>query len=254
MIFSNYLVLKDYSNNELTKLPVELENLEEIYLLDLSHNNFKHIPKEFASIPVKILDLSYNKISENNSVISSNYFIQELNLSHNNLHSIPQDILDLPNLCKLDLSFNQIDQLPTKLIPYITQIPQINLNENLVPYWKEKIISYNKLRGKIIEEDIKLVKEPYEEIKQSNSAIYRIVNNERLKLKITQKWASEISGQNALLSFIYRKYDHVLDRLRESNIEIHVNQEKLIFIANQDQDNDVMKTKIEHYLGKYIVN
>ncbi|CAH8853641.1 unnamed protein product [Trichobilharzia szidati] len=63
---------------------------------------------------LKLLDLSYNKISQIPEDISALVSLKDFYLSENKLTSLPDAICQLKELTTLDLSFNQLNSLPEK--------------------------------------------------------------------------------------------------------------------------------------------
>jgi Leucine-rich repeat (LRR) protein len=84
------LILTD---NQLADLPIELGLLDSLESLDFSKNNFNHFP---TSLPKSI---------------------KEVKASHNRLFYSPitPKIGELQSLQKLDLSYNQLEELPKEL-------------------------------------------------------------------------------------------------------------------------------------------
>jgi Leucine-rich repeat (LRR) protein len=63
-----------------------------VKILDLSHNRFPDLPKDFGNlVAIRELNLSYNKLVQIDAVSMLNR-LQSLNVSNNLLISIPKDI------------------------------------------------------------------------------------------------------------------------------------------------------------------
>ena len=148
----------DFSDNCITEVPEELFDLEALFLLNLARNNLKTLPAKVASSSVVFLTLSGNPIEElpelpqtvevlniancglreipasvaaltelvelscpNNKLktLPAMPSLQRVNLSKNRFKSIP----DLPpTVLKLDISMNQLKELPTVFPPQLEYI------------------------------------------------------------------------------------------------------------------------------------
>ena len=173
----------ELSSNNLTELPIEiwqLENLEKLELrlvpnLDLQDaflklgklNNLANLTIESCKltvIPSEItqlkglthLYLKNNKLEDLPSSIGQLKELRYLDLSNNNLRNLPSDINSLTGLVHLDLSDNGIESLP-KQIGALKNLEELNLSRNKLMSLSPKIgrlknlrilnLEYNKLQG-----------------------------------------------------------------------------------------------------------
>jgi Leucine-rich repeat (LRR) protein len=148
------------SHNQLTKLPIFLQETRHLKELDLSHNridfldgdivlcltktiqelklqgnNIESIPSEIGQcVKLERLilgdDLSGNHLIEANVELGRLTSLIELRLSRNRLRSIPDEILRLPNLQWLDISHNTIKSLPK--ISISLSIRTLNCSDNQI--------------------------------------------------------------------------------------------------------------------------
>lgn len=114
----------------LTKFPVEEEN---VFSLDLSHNEIRELDTPYDSKSLKILILSYNKIGE----LDDQFFVYipnltYLDLSHNNITVFGNEdvFYGLDQLNYLDLSFNNFIQFPGELFSPLKNLQTLKLNYN----------------------------------------------------------------------------------------------------------------------------
>ena len=82
-------------------------------------------------LDTKILNLSYNQLTEIPKEIQYLTQLQSLALYRNNITEIPQEIRYLTQLQQLDLSQNQITEIPQE-IQYLTQLQQLYLYSNQI--------------------------------------------------------------------------------------------------------------------------
>ena len=97
------------------------ETLGGITTLDLGHNVLKSLPANVASLSLRALILDFNPLtpralelilfpmgSAPNNLSSS---ITQLNVSNCRIDSLPEQLFELPNLCELILSHNELESL-----------------------------------------------------------------------------------------------------------------------------------------------
>ncbi|KAL6062523.1 Pleckstrin y domain [Balamuthia mandrillaris] len=124
----------DLHNNKLTTLPHSLTKLKKLRLLDLSHNHLgidEHDPNHAATGKRRVLPLSNNSAEMMAEMMDGDKhfpLLLELYLNNNSLKQLPwplfwvpfntetgqlqQTALPLPNLRRIDLSFNSLRRLP----------------------------------------------------------------------------------------------------------------------------------------------
>lgn len=144
-------------NNALKELPTSVFTLESLKYLNLSDNQIREINGHYFSnlIDIEKVDISYNQITsipldrieypkcKNLSIkgnrlikfptaISDTHTLEKLDLSENKITSIDDDAFDgLENLIELDLSFNELQYLPTS-IGKLKNLKRLNLSGNKI--------------------------------------------------------------------------------------------------------------------------
>jgi len=133
----------DLSHNHLSKFPSLLRDaMPQLRYVNLSHNEFSSFPYCFIQTGVQVLDLSHNKIKMARPQQSgeSDVMLEKLNLSHNeescfpewlgdlfpaltsvyvvgnNMTKLPDSALKLRRLKTLDLSNNQLSEIPREFV------------------------------------------------------------------------------------------------------------------------------------------
>jgi len=106
-------------NHQIRNFTFELMSLKNLKGLNLSYNSIEKIPDAFSDLmknKMMVLNLNSNKIAsiDNISWINLKTMI-ELDLADNQLDSVPDSICELVNLTQLDLSGNRLTTLPKQL-------------------------------------------------------------------------------------------------------------------------------------------
>ena len=150
-------------NNNLASLPVELLQLPNLQLLDVSFNFIQNIPSKISCPSLKSLYLSNNKLIElpiavwylphleelqmNNNFLQSvgkdsidsiqlSRLLKIVNISYNKLNALSSFVLDLPALEELNVSHNELTTLPHNLWECST-LRELNASHNaliLLPF------------------------------------------------------------------------------------------------------------------------
>ena len=109
------LEVLDLTDNNLSTLPDDFDRFKKLKRLFLSNNQFNHVPKILAKLPIlSMIGMRNNKIKifeENSLPLSTRWLI----LTDNELTSLPQSIGDLKLLQKCMLSGNKLSFLPESL-------------------------------------------------------------------------------------------------------------------------------------------
>ena len=102
------------SKNRIKKLPKNIGQAPNLTNLNVSENVIKSLPKSIYRLP-NALDASGNLIENLPDIVISKKSkgnIISMNLSHNLLSRLPEDIDKLKKLHRLDVSHNNITELP----------------------------------------------------------------------------------------------------------------------------------------------
>ncbi len=106
----------DLSDNELTELPEELKNLNQLTTLLLSGNKLEEIPGNVCRLKtLTTLDVTYNVIKSVPETISNLNQLTTLNLSFNELEEMPKALCQLKKLTALDITSNPIKRIPKEI-------------------------------------------------------------------------------------------------------------------------------------------
>eukprot|EP00096_Caligus_rogercresseyi_P014447 TRINITY_DN6966_c0_g1_i1.p1 TRINITY_DN6966_c0_g1~~TRINITY_DN6966_c0_g1_i1.p1 ORF type:complete len:900 (+),score=135.57 TRINITY_DN6966_c0_g1_i1:204-2903(+) len=122
-------------NNELRSVPVgALRHLRLVSALDLSRNLIKYVPNNaFVTLRLKTLKLSGNNATLSESALRGlENSLFNLHLKNCGLTGVPNAILGLSGLNFLDLSSNQIRQLPPGHLQNMNSLTALNLEKNVI--------------------------------------------------------------------------------------------------------------------------
>lgn len=112
---------------------VDLNNLSSLRTVDLSNNHLHDI--QFHNLPnLKELFVSHNNILKlTNQTFINTTLLSVIYLQHNAIHSISHNTLHcLHNLFTLDLSYNQLKEIPPTLFKYSNKLQSLYLDNNLI--------------------------------------------------------------------------------------------------------------------------
>ena len=106
----------DLSDNQLTGLPEELMNLNQLKALLLSDNKLEELPGSVSRLKtLTTLDVAYNGIKTVPETISNLNQLTTLNLSFNELQEMPKTLCQLQKLTTLDITSNPIKRIPKEI-------------------------------------------------------------------------------------------------------------------------------------------
>lgn len=101
--------------------------------VDLSRNKLREIPPDDSiMVNIKRLDLSFNPLSQEaiTSVLGEPKTVRELNMAGTGINNVP--VLETPFLQKLNLSHNNIADLPDKAFERPTLLEDLDLSHNKI--------------------------------------------------------------------------------------------------------------------------
>ena len=136
----------DLSHNQLSAVPPEWGQLQNLTALDLSHNQLSAVPPEWGQLQnLTALDLSHNQLSAVPPEWGQLQNLTALDLSHNQLSAVPPEWGQLQNLTALDLSHNQLSAVPPEwgqlqnlTVLYLHSNDRLGLaDEILGPTWEQ---------------------------------------------------------------------------------------------------------------------
>ncbi|MFM7572096.1 MAG: COR domain-containing protein [Snowella sp.] len=102
--------------NRLKLLDKKIGNLVNLEYLDLSNNEIEYLPNEIEKLTsLVVLNIDLNYLKDLPRAIKNLKNLQSLGLSDNKLIIFPKDIYSLNRLKHLDLSYNKINQVPDSI-------------------------------------------------------------------------------------------------------------------------------------------
>jgi Leucine-rich repeat (LRR) protein len=114
-------------------IPEELANLQKLETLSLVRNNLVTLHGELSSLPcLRYLNCRNNKI-KNCGIPSEIFSLDELlvlDLSHNELKEVPNQLEQSKGLLVLNLSHNYIQTIPNQLFVNLTDLLYLDLSHN----------------------------------------------------------------------------------------------------------------------------
>uniref|UniRef100_A0A4W6CID6 Protein flightless-1 homolog n=1 Tax=Lates calcarifer TaxID=8187 RepID=A0A4W6CID6_LATCA len=114
-------------------LPEELASLQKLEHLSVSHNSLTTLHGELSSLPnLRAVVARANNLK--NSGVPDDIFqlddLSVLDLSYNQLTEIPRDLENSRNMLVLNLSHNSIDAIPNQLFINLTDLLYLDLSDN----------------------------------------------------------------------------------------------------------------------------
>uniref|UniRef100_A0A7N8X4Q5 Protein flightless-1 homolog n=1 Tax=Mastacembelus armatus TaxID=205130 RepID=A0A7N8X4Q5_9TELE len=114
-------------------LPEELASLQKLEHLSVSHNSLSTLHGELSSLPnLRAVVARANNLK--NSGVPDDIFqlddLSVLDLSYNQLTEIPRDLENSRNMLVLNLSHNSIDSIPNQLFINLTDLLYLDLSDN----------------------------------------------------------------------------------------------------------------------------
>ncbi|KAG8137870.1 hypothetical protein E2320_003813 [Naja naja] len=120
------------SNNSLSHLPPELEQLQNLQILALDFNNFHTLPQVVCTLKqLCILYLGNNKLGDLPAEMYQLQNLKTLWIESNRLYHLPNVVCELKHLKTLHAGSNALRSLPGQL-QYLTELRTIWLSSNLL--------------------------------------------------------------------------------------------------------------------------
>ena len=162
--------------NKLQKLPDEIQNLTNLKLLNLYHNQLNTLPPELGNLTnLQEVNFNWNKLSSLPDTIGKLINLQVFELEGNELNSLPEEIGNLVNLEFLDLSSNQLSSLP-ETIGNLHNLRLLRLRHNHLSYLPDTIGQLINVQGLNLSEN-KLSRLPESILGLSNLEWLNVTSN-----------------------------------------------------------------------------
>ena len=117
------------SNNELTTIPPNIENLKSLKELNLLKNKLTYLPETLCNLTsLTMLELSNNRLRSLPENIGKLQKLPRLTVEHNRLQELPDSLCNL-NCKALRLAHNELERLPDGLCNSTTLV-QLTLDHN----------------------------------------------------------------------------------------------------------------------------
>jgi len=125
----NALSVIDIRQNQFQSLPIHLCSLP-LKILNVSHNRITAIPSEIGLLSkLQSLDLSCNELTNLPSTLGDLLLLGSLNIRRNQIVALPDELSKLKNLMKLDFSCNQVSAIPPAF-RLISSLIELDLTNN----------------------------------------------------------------------------------------------------------------------------
>ncbi|RIA95975.1 hypothetical protein C1645_872360 [Glomus cerebriforme] len=126
------LAFIDLHNNQLSTLPDEFGQLQNLGILNLSNNKFSKLPNCLTYLQSLVeLQIASNNLSDVlDSAFGNLSKLEILDISQNKITGLPIEISNLKNLRKLNLSKNQLKEIPGLALSGMTYLEELEVSEN----------------------------------------------------------------------------------------------------------------------------
>ncbi len=170
-------------DNQLTQLPKEIGQLQNLQVLSLLENQLTQLPKEIGQLQnLQTLGLAANQLTQLPEEIGQLQNLRVLDLGNTQLTQLPKEIGQLQNLQILDLDNNRLTQLPREIGQLHLQ--KFYLGRNQLTHLSKELLQLNleiKWGLGILEEGLSVVDNPFqtppiEIVKQGRQAIIDYYN------------------------------------------------------------------------------
>ncbi|CAH1794524.1 unnamed protein product [Owenia fusiformis] len=118
-----------YNNLKTSAIPADLFKLEDLSIVDFSHNSLKEVPPELAEATgIIVLNLSHNSIeSIPNQLFLNLLEMMHLDVSNNALETVPPQLRRCTNLQTLNLMNNPLLHAQFRQLPALTLLETLNM-------------------------------------------------------------------------------------------------------------------------------
>ena len=135
----------DLHRNSIEKLPASIGCLKELKNLDLSGNELQLLPAELGELTLlQTINVNCNKLTELPSVATLKN-LSRLDVSHNQLIELPDGIYELEHLAEIDASNNQIAAIDAN-VSKLTSLKVLSLNVNKIELIPSELSECHKLK------------------------------------------------------------------------------------------------------------
>lgn len=151
-VIFDFIISLDLSNNNYVQYPV-FRRMDNLATLNLSNNlmDTARLSNMNNLLNLKVIDLSHNNIRdidktdvENRQLFEN---LEDMNLSYNNLVEVPEAVCDLfSNIIVLDLSHNYIDTLSQISFEGVKKLIYLNLSYNSITDINASLFRFSELK------------------------------------------------------------------------------------------------------------
>jgi len=143
--------LMEMDYNHMTEIPIGLTKYKNLDWLTIRYNRIRKIPLYISQIPLTVLNLTGNQLTEIPPFIDQLRFLKELVLNDNKISEIPINLKRCHWLEILSLQKNQIRQFPL-FLRYMFDLKSLDFRENLLTSIPEEVntmtnLDYLDIRG-----------------------------------------------------------------------------------------------------------
>lgn len=171
------------SHNNLSDLPMQMNQLKNLKQLFLHYNAFVSVPQcIFEMSSLEMLWMSSNELKEIPPEISKLRSLRQVHFEHNNLEHFQEALCDLPSLEVLYLNHNQLVSISANISQVANTLRRLYLNHNKIAMIPETICTLQKLELLYLHNNnISSVPSKFESfctsLKEKNKAIIQVNNN-----------------------------------------------------------------------------
>ena len=119
------------SNNGISQISAGLNRLKNLEVLLLAHNQISHVLEEVNTLSsLQVLDISFNLINTLPDNLNGIEHLQILKLSGNAFIDVPESLQDLTALRELEMSSCDLEQVNVSVLLNLPQLKRIDLSYN----------------------------------------------------------------------------------------------------------------------------